>query len=175
MSINIQILIDTPTMSKSKGVEKYGHRYCQWCEGALTLTGRSRKNGVRHHDDWKTRKYHKKCFTDNLRAILETSVYTEVEDPLILLEIEDFLGYGLNEWINGKITNIVIRRNRYGLIKRVDIERTGEKIPPKTSFEEGMRHMFWWWKMKKEYIDPLNEERIDRQIADGKGKRVVVL
>jgi len=34
---------------------------CKWCGKSLVTIGNDRKNG-KHHDDWKDRKLHKKCW-----------------------------------------------------------------------------------------------------------------
>ena len=32
------------------------------CNKKLVLIGTARKNGVKHHGDWKSRKFHKQCW-----------------------------------------------------------------------------------------------------------------
>lgn len=38
------------------------NRICQYCNKKMRGIGRSVKNGTPRHNDWITRKYHKKCF-----------------------------------------------------------------------------------------------------------------
>lgn len=37
-------------------------KVCQYCKKKLVPIGKARKKGKRTHNDWDTRKYHKKCF-----------------------------------------------------------------------------------------------------------------
>ena len=37
--------------------------YCEWCGGILVAVGSARANGA-DHDDWTTRKLHKRCFKE---------------------------------------------------------------------------------------------------------------
>ena len=41
-----------------------GGRRCLLCGGPLQAVGTARANGVRHHDDWDERPYHKKCWRE---------------------------------------------------------------------------------------------------------------
>jgi len=41
-------------------------RICEYCNKTLPTVGLSRKNG-KSHDDWSTRKFHKKCYFEYLR------------------------------------------------------------------------------------------------------------
>jgi|LakMenEpi03Aug12_release.lakeMendotaPanAssembly.Ray.scaffolds.fasta_scaffold12371_4 hypothetical protein len=41
-------------------------RICEYCNKTLPAVGLSRKNG-KSHDDWSTRKFHKKCYFEYLR------------------------------------------------------------------------------------------------------------
>jgi hypothetical protein len=36
--------------------------YCELCKKKLVAIGRDRSRGKKTHTDWKTRKYHKKCY-----------------------------------------------------------------------------------------------------------------
>ena len=40
------------------------NKKCERCGKALVSIGTSRKNGKRYHDDWSTRKYHKRCWKE---------------------------------------------------------------------------------------------------------------
>ena len=44
---------------------------CDRCDKRLVPIGRSRKNGVRHHDDWDTRRLHKKCWLEQEEELQE--------------------------------------------------------------------------------------------------------
>ncbi len=37
--------------------------YCTWCGGVLVAVGSARANGA-DHDDWSTRKLHKRCYKE---------------------------------------------------------------------------------------------------------------
>ena len=37
--------------------------YCEWCGGVLVAVGSARANGA-DHDDWSTRKLHKRCYKE---------------------------------------------------------------------------------------------------------------
>tara|TARA_R100000734_G_scaffold17458_1_gene13784 strand:+ start:1554 stop:1826 length:273 start_codon:yes stop_codon:yes gene_type:complete len=37
--------------------------YCEWCGGILVAVGSARANGA-DHDDWTTRKLHKRCYKE---------------------------------------------------------------------------------------------------------------
>lgn len=41
---------------------------CYYCKKTLIPIGNSRTNG-KFHDDWKTRKYHKKCWIEILNSV----------------------------------------------------------------------------------------------------------
>jgi hypothetical protein len=49
---------------------------CAHCGRKLVAIGAARKNGVKHHDDWGTRRYHKKCFRLLKRAGLIRKGFT---------------------------------------------------------------------------------------------------
>ena len=40
------------------------NKKCEHCGRALVAIGRDRENGKQSHDDWSTRKYHKKCWKE---------------------------------------------------------------------------------------------------------------
>lgn len=40
------------------------NKKCEYCGGTLVAIGRERANGKRSHDDWETRRYHKKCWKE---------------------------------------------------------------------------------------------------------------
>lgn len=44
---------------------------CDRCAKRLVPVGTSRKNGVQHHDDWNTRRLHKKCWLEQLEELAE--------------------------------------------------------------------------------------------------------
>ena len=41
---------------------------CVKCGKALTAIGTARTNGKKTHADWATRKYHKKCFKEEMKC-----------------------------------------------------------------------------------------------------------
>ena len=51
----------------------YNMPNCEYCKKSLVMIGNNRKNGKNNIDDWKTRKYHKKCYAIlmNLKKLKE--------------------------------------------------------------------------------------------------------
>ena len=43
-----------------------GRGHCEWCGGVLVAVGNARENGA-DHDDWVSRKLHKKCYKEKKR------------------------------------------------------------------------------------------------------------
>jgi hypothetical protein len=52
---------------------------CEYCHTALVAIGRARANGKQTHNDWASRKYHKKCY---LLAQSESLEPSESPEPL---------------------------------------------------------------------------------------------
>ena len=51
-------------------------RKCKLCQKTLVAIGLSRENGKKHHKDWNTREYHKKCYK------LKDDTYEKAMDQL---------------------------------------------------------------------------------------------
>ena len=47
--------------------------YCSWCGGVLVAVGSARANGA-DHDDWSTRKLHKRCYKEKKEVEQEEEV-----------------------------------------------------------------------------------------------------
>lgn len=47
--------------------------YCSWCGGVLVAVGSARANGA-DHDDWSTRKLHKRCYKEKKEVEEEEEV-----------------------------------------------------------------------------------------------------
>ena len=49
---------------------------CEYCGKPLKAIGTARKNGKKTHNDWDTRKLHKKCFVEEQKYTKTTFPFT---------------------------------------------------------------------------------------------------